>query len=305
MDVRLKNRTTLEPAPGSTKRNPNVRALRWSATLGLTLTIGLAGLLLTGGGALGAPVAIEPCSVLSLEEATTVLKGPAKQEVPSPIRYQGISTGGTCVYRLRKDPMVTITVRVDATPTGAQRQRFAAGLRRGPAAEFSGLGDRAYTEIRTKGPQSVTFLRGETLTTVTVEGLGIDEAKQVAALVAPRLPASTGEPPPSPPKFSRSAASTHGSGHLDPALVGSWFLKQPDGRALANLDVKRDGTFSMMLLAGAKMQSGRIEGENGILRLHPERGGRVQELRYRIVDKNQMEWTDQKGNVTITRRQFR
>jgi hypothetical protein len=87
--------------------------------------------------------------------------------------------------------------------------------------------------------------------------------------------------------------------------VGSWFLKQPDGRALANLDVKRDGTFSMMLLAGAKMQSGRIEGENGILRLHPERGGRVQELRYRIVDKNQMEWTDQKGNVTIARRQFR
>jgi hypothetical protein len=61
----------------------------------------------------------------------------------------------------------------------------------------------------------------------------------------------------------------------------------------------------MTLLAGNKQQSGKIDGENGILHLYLERGGHTQEIRYKIVDKNQMEWTDQKGNVIIARRQFR
>ena len=267
-----------------------------------------AGALATGGllfscgaEALGGTASLEPCSILSPQEAGNVLKGPVKQEVPSPIKYKGISTGETRTYRSQKEPLVTITVRTDATPTGAQKHRFQAGLRRVQAAEFSGVGDRAYTEVRPKGPQKVTFLRGDTLTTVTVEGLNIDDAKAIAALVAPRLPTSIQVPAPPTP----SAGSTHGSGKLDPALIGSWFLKQPNGRSLANLDVKRGGSFSMMLLAGAKMQSGKIDGENGVLHLYPERGGHTQEIRYRIVDKNQMEWTDQKGNVMIARRQFR
>jgi hypothetical protein len=41
-----------------------------------------------------------------------------------------------------------------------------------------------------------------------------------------------------------------------------------------------------------------------VLHLYPERGGQTQEIRYKIVDKNQMEWTDPKGSVTIARRQF-
>lgn len=135
------------------------------------------------------------------------------------------------------------------------------------------------------------------MTTVEVTGLSIEEVKQVASVVAPRLPTSVIEP--------LSPATPKATGTLDPALVGSWFLKQPNGRGLANLDVKRDGTFFIMLLAGAKMQNGTIDGENGVLHLYPERGGRPQEIRYRILDKNQMEWTDQRGNVTIARRQFR
>ncbi len=270
-------------------------------TVWLTVILAPVGLLLLcGSEALGGPASLEPCSVFSTEEASTVLKGPVKREVPSPIKYKGISTGGTCIYRSQKDPMTTITIRTDATPTGAQKQRFTAGLRSAPAAEFSGVGDRAYTEIRPKGPQAVTFLRGDTLTTVTVEGLGIDTAKHIAALVAPRLPTSVVEP-----TSPLSSAPAQGSGKLDPALIGSWFLKQPNGRSLANLHVERDGTFYMELLAGAKQQKGKIDGENGVLHLYPERGGHTQEIKYKIVDENQMEWTDQKGNVTIARRQFR
>ncbi len=256
----------------------------------------LAALLLMGINAAAASTSLEPCSVFTQEEASIALKGPVKAEVPSPIRYRGIQTGGTCVYRLVKDPNVTITVRSDATPTGAQRQRFDAGLRR--AAELSGLGDRAYVEVRPEGPQSVTFLRGDTLATVTVEGLGIDVAKKVAAVVAPRLPTSIDVPATSP---SGPAVV----GKLDPALVGSWFLTEPSGRSLANLQVERDGRFYMTLLAGNRQQSGRIDAENGVLHLYPERGGSPQEVRYRMSGKDQMEWTDARGNVTVVRRQFR
>src|SRR5215813_12759081 len=138
----------------------------------------------------------EPCSVLSEQEASAVIKAPVKQEAPSPILYRGITTGGTCLYRSQKDWMVTITVRSDATPAGGQRQMFEAGLKRATA--VSGIGDRAYVEPRSQGPSSVTFLRGDTLATVTVEGLGIDAAKSVAALVAPRLPTSIEVPTPPP-----------------------------------------------------------------------------------------------------------
>lgn len=266
----------------------------------LALAVGLTGLLLSQSRALGGTTSsLEPCSVLSPEEASSVLKGPVKQEVPSPITYKGLSTGGTCMYRLQKEPMVSITVRTDATPTGAQRRRFEAGLRKSRGGEFSGIGDRAYFESQVlKGSEALTFLRGDTLTTVTVAGLGIEEAKRVASLIAPRLPITVIEPP-------VPSSAQKGSGKLDPALVGSWFLKQPDGRGIANLRVEQDGRFYMTLLAGNKQQQGNISGENGVLHLYPERGGRPQELRYRIVDKNQMEWIDQKGNLTIARRQVR
>jgi hypothetical protein len=117
-------------------------------------------------------------------------------------------------------------------------------------------------------------------------------------VVAPRLPTSAIEPPPPPPAQKES-------GKLDPALVGSWFLKQPSGRAIANLQVEGDGRFDMTLLAGNKQQRGNIDGENGVLHLYPDGGGPGQEIKYSIVDKNQMEWTDQKGVTTIARRQFR
>lgn len=266
----------------------------------LAVTLCAIGLLLScSSDAPGGPASLEPCSVFSAEEASAVLKGPVKREVPSPIKYKGISTGGTCMYRLKKEPMTSITIRTDATPTSDQRRRFEAGLRKARGGEFAGIGERAYFESQVlKGSEALTFLRGDTLTTVTVAGLGVEEAKQVASLVAPRLPTSAIEPPPPPP-------AQKGSGKLDPALVGSWFLKQPDGRGLANLRVERDGRFYMTLLAGNKQQQGNIDGENGVLHLYPERGGHPQDLKYRIVDKNQMEWTDEKGNVTIARRQFR
>jgi hypothetical protein len=263
------------------------------------LALGALGWLMACDGGTAYPASgLEPCSVLTRDEAATLLKGAVTQDVPSPITYRGTSTGGTCSYRRQNDPSLTLVVRTDGTPTGAQQQRFEAGLRRAPAAEFAGVGDRAYAEARPQGPQSVTVLRGDILVTVTVEGLGIDVAKRAAALVAPRLPVSVEVP--APPAPSRGA-----NGSLDPALVGSWFLRQPSGRSLANLEVQRDGRFVMTLLAGNREQSGTIDADRGVLHLYPERGGQPQEIRYRVVDRNQMEWTDKAGNVTIVRRQFR
>ncbi len=242
---------------------------------------------------------LEPCSVLKEEEAETVLRSSVKRDIPSPIRHKGISAGGTYLYRSQKDSNKTITVRTDATPTGAQKQRFEAGLRKAKGGELSDIGDRAYFASQVqKGSEALTFLRGDTLTTITTVGLEMEETKQVAALVAPRLPTTVIEPPPPPP-------AEKGSGKLDPALMGSWFLRQPSGRSIANLDIHRNGRFSMTVSRGAKMIHGNVDGESGVLHLYPEGGGRPQAITYKVVDKNQMEWTDQKGNVTIARRQFR
>jgi hypothetical protein len=269
----------------------------FSAALGIMGLLLFCGSQSLGGSDNSAP--LEPCSVFSAEEASKVLNSPVKQEVPSPIKYKGVSAGGTCMYRSQKDSNKSITVRTEATGTGNQRRRFEAGLRHSRGGEFPGIGDRAYFGSQVlKGSEALTFLRGETLATVTVAGLGVEEAKQVALLVAPRLPTSAIEPPPPPP-------AQKGSGKLDSALIGSWFLRQPSGRAIANLDITRNGTFSMMVSRGAKMMNGNVDGENGVLHLYPEGGGHPQEINYKVLDKNQMEWTDQKGNVTIARRQFR
>jgi hypothetical protein len=238
--------------------------------------------------------------VLTEAEAATILKGKVKREVPSPIQYKGTSSGGTCTYRSQQDWRATISVRSDATPTAAQKQQFEGGMRRTGGAAISGVGDRAYAVARSTGLQTVVVLRGEVLATINVDGgLTIDDAKRVAAIVAPRLPATVIEPPPAP-----SPAATARLGTLDGALIGSWFLKQPDGRGIANLQVERDGRFLLTLLAGNRQQSGRMDGANGVLHMVPERGGSTQTIRYRVVDKNQLEWTDSKGNVTVVRRQF-
>jgi hypothetical protein len=247
----------------------------------------------------GAATSLEPCSVLSADEARAFLNGPVKQEVPSPIRYRGVSTGGTCVYRSQKDSNLVLSIRTDATPTAAQHRQFENGRRRVGGKEISGIGDRAYVEARGSG-HVVTFLRGQTLGTVTVQGLSVDAARKVAARVAGRVPAALALAQPTPPPSTSVKV-----GALDPALVGSWFLRQPNGRAVANLHIARDGRFDLTLLAGNRQQVGRAEGTKGVLRLHPERGGRTQEIRYRVLDKNQLEWTDQQGQVTIVRRQFR
>jgi hypothetical protein len=61
----------------------------------------------------------------------------------------------------------------------------------------------------------------------------------------------------------------------------------------------------MTVSRGAKMIQGNVDGDDGVLHLYPQGGGSSQEIKYKVVDKNQMEWTDEKGNVTIARRQFR
>lgn len=293
----------------------------------LLVIVGFLCFLLTAQRAIGgAPVvAIEPCSLLTLAEVGAVLHGTATQDRPHVVAINKVPVGGNCVYRSAQNRLIVINLHVDAYPGGHQQKAFDNARRLPHVTDLSGLGDRAFTVTNPNGPPSVTFLRGMILVTVNVQNLGINEAKQLASLVAGRLPTtgghssasagsskSTSSAPattPVPSTSSRSvppvAPAAQESGKLDPALIGSWFLRHPSGRSIANLQVERDGRFFMTVLAGNKQQSGKIDGDNGVLHLYPERGGHTQEIKYKIVDKNQMEWTDQKGNVTIARRQFR
>lgn len=252
-------------------------------------------------------VAIEPCSLLTLEEVGAVFHGPATQDRPHIVAINKVPVGGNCVYRSAQNKLIVINLLVDAYPGGHQPKAFENGRKRPHVTDLPGLGDRAFTITNPSGSPTVTFLKGLILVTVNVQGLGIGEAKQLATLVAARLPASTGATPPpvSPRSVQPSAPASQGSGKLDPALMGSWVLGPPNRPGIAILEVKRDATFSLKFFVGNRMQSGTIDGENGVLHLYPNGGGHTQELHYRIVDKNQMEWTDQKGTVTIARRQFR
>ncbi|MEX5215813.1 MAG: hypothetical protein NW703_16860 [Nitrospiraceae bacterium] len=248
-------------------------------------------------------VSVEPCSLLTLAEVGAVIHGTATQGRPHVVTVNKVPVGGNCVYRSAQNRLLVINLIVDAYP-GDKQKAFENARRRPHVTDLPGLGDRAFTVTNPHGPPSVTFLSGKILVTINVEGLNVDAAKQLASLVAGRLPATEGTvaKSPSPPPVAPPAQA---SGKLDPALVGSWFLRHPSGRSIANLDITRHGTFSMTMLAGGKMTQGHVEGENGVLHLYPDRGGHSQEIKYKIVDKNQMEWTDQKGNVTIARRQFR
>jgi hypothetical protein len=214
------------------------------------------------------------------------------------------------VYRSAQNRLIVINVMVDANPGGHQPKLFENERKRPHTADLTGLGDRALTSTNPNGPPTVTFLKGMILVTINAQGLSLDDVKTLASIAVGRVP-DTGPAPAAtssaspPPASTQPAAATSGNGKLDSALVGAWFLKHPSGRSIANLSVERDGRFSMTLLAGNKHQSGKIDGENGVLHLYPDRGGNAQELKYKMVDKNQMEWTDQKGNITIARRQFR
>lgn len=292
----------------------------------LLCLVGFLCVLLTADRTFGAKpvVSIEPCSLLTVAEVGAVLHGTATQDRPHVVAINKVPVGGDCVYRSAQNRLIVINLHVDAFPGGHQQKLFENARRLPHVTDLSGLGDRAFTVTNPSGPPSVTFLRGMILVTVMAQGLGINETKQLASLVAGRLPATGGGSPASaagshrtpsastpPPAASRSvpptSASAHGSGTLDPALIGSWFLVQPSiNRGIGALTVKRDGTFTMALAEkrrgdrAAKL-SGTIVGENGVLHLYPDLGGRAQELRYRIVNKKQMELTDQLGNVMIAR----
>jgi hypothetical protein len=266
-------------------------------------------------------VSIEPCSLLTLAEVGPVLHGTATQDRPHVVAINNVPVGGDCSYRSAQNRLIVINVHVDAHPGGHQQKAFENARRLPHVTDLSGLGDRAFTVPNPNGPSNVTFLRGMILVTVMAQGLGIDETKQLASLVAGRLPATGGGAPASAAGSHRapsaattpstpppSSASAHSSGTLDPALIGSWFLHQPSvNRAIGLLHIKRDGTFSITL-SGKRSHdrvpkgSGMIDGEHGVLHLYPDRGGHTQELRYRIVGTNQMEWTDQKGHVTTASR---
>jgi hypothetical protein len=277
----------------------------------LLFTVGLIWILSLVEGSLAATptVPVEPCSLLTLEEVGAVLHGTATQDRPHVVKINKVPVGGNCVYRSAQNKLIVINLMVDANPSGHQQKAFDMGRQRPHTADVAGLGDRAFTVANPNGPPSITFLRGMILVTINAQGLGINDVKQLASIAAGRLPVSGGGPAasknPAPTSPPPTTTAMQGSGKLDPALVGSWFLKQPSGRGIANIYVERDGRFSMTLLAGNKQQSGKIDGGNGVLHLYPDRGGHPQELKYKVIDKNQMEWTDQKGNVTIVRRQFR
>lgn len=266
-------------------------------------------------------VAVEPCALLTLEEVGAVLHGTATQGRPHVVKINKVPVGGDCSYRSAENRLVVINLMVDAHPGGHQPKAFETGRRRPHVTDLSGLGDRAYTVTNPNGPPTVTFLRGKILVTIHVQGLDIDAAKQLASLVATRLPDSTGKVPapvdrstssptpqprsvPPPPPSSSvlpSPPAGQGTGKLDPALVGSWLMKRPQDRSpFAHLFVQPHGTYSMMV--GSKLQGGTIEGSNGVLRLTPKRGGNQESIRYRLVGNDRMEWTDQQGTVVVLNR---
>lgn len=263
-------------------------------------------------------VAVEPCSLLTLEEVGAVVHGTATQDRPHVVAINNVPVGGDCAYRSAQNKLIVINLHVDAYPGGHQQKAFENARRLPHVTDLPGLGDRAFTVTNPNGPPGVTFLRGMVLVTIMAQGLSVDQAKQLATRAASRLPTATGKSPApldhvksSPMPQSRSVPpsppASHGNGTLDPALIGSWFLTQPNGRGLGQMYIKPDGTFSMALAnkrrgdrpGGAR---GTIDGENGVLHLHPTDGGHVQELRYRIVNQNRMEWIDQRGAATIANR---
>ncbi|BBO17182.1 hypothetical protein BPIT_14740 [Candidatus Brocadia pituitae] len=77
-----------------------------------------------------------------------------------------------------------------------------------------------------------------------------------------------------------------------------------NGGRLATLYVNRNETFSITLLAGERCRKVRLTGRMVSCIYTPLSDSGPEEIHYRVLNKNEMEWTDQKGNVKISQRQY-
>ena len=252
--------------PRERSREAIVRRRRppFGMILSLALALGIGVI----GGALGTAFAeVEPCSLLTLAEVGAVLRGPATQDRPHRVRTNNVTVGGDCTYRSPINRSLVVTLHVDAYPGGHQRASFERGRQRPHVVGVSGLGDLAYAVTPPSGLQTVTFLQGEVLVSVMAQGLGVAEARQLATLVAARLPASAAQPPAPPVRPPVSAAppaaapASPPGGGPDPALVGTWKF---DGVAADILwAVRTDGSYRLHGFGAQLPQRGRIEATRG------------------------------------------
>jgi hypothetical protein len=178
-------------------------------------------------------VTVHPCSLLTLEEVGSVVHGTATQDRPHVVAVNKVPVGGDCTYRSVQNKSIVINLMVDAYPGGHQQNAFENGRRRPHVTDLPGLGDRAFTVTNPQGPATVTFIQGMILVTIHAEGLGIDDARQLATRVSERLAETTGAsaPPVSSPPVQPTLPTSqdHGepgspvlwAGSCD-AVLGQW-----------------------------------------------------------------------------------
>jgi hypothetical protein len=172
-------------------------------------------------------VTIQPCSLLTLEEVGSVLHGTATQDRPHLVTVNKVPVGGDCTYRSVQNKLIVVNLMVDAYPGGHQQTAFENGRRRPHVTDLPGLGDRAFAVTNPHGPASVTFIQGMILVTIHVEGVGIDDARQLATRVSGRLPETTGAAPPvsslsvQPSLPTSQGSDKPGSTGLSPSLASA------------------------------------------------------------------------------------
>lgn len=150
-------------------------------------SLSLTGLTLVACGNGSSPFAsdTDPCSLITVAEASRALGEPARE---------GNRTDATtCVFTASSNPANAVTLQVDETPGKDRRSAFNKDRLRGDSVLIAGLGDGA---IRMDSPPAlsrVTFLRGENLVTV-----------MVSSTQAPDLPAAV-------MAIGKSAAARYGA----------------------------------------------------------------------------------------------
>ncbi len=135
--------------------------------------------------------AVDPCSLVTLDEVSEVLNAPVSMDRPHRVQRNNVTVGGDCVYRSERDRMTLVTLHVDAYPGGHQRTALARRCQRPYTVDVSGVGEAACAEDPPRGPKSLTFLQGEVLVIITMtDPLGTAKARQLARRAGARLPIS-------------------------------------------------------------------------------------------------------------------
>jgi hypothetical protein len=127
----------------------------------------------------------DPCAWVTEAEVGSALGVSAvRHSKPHRVTVNGVSVGGDCFYASKHADRSRVAISVDQYPGRNRRAFFERQRHRPNMVDVNGVGDGAYAFVSPLGFVQLTFLKGDTLVTVSLQTKGQRDALSVAKIIA-------------------------------------------------------------------------------------------------------------------------